>query len=425
MRFSTTVLFLFIVPSWALAGDPSDWPRWRGPDDVGSREEGTYPVQYNERTLLWKAPLPGKGCSTPIVLDRTIYLTAPDEGRDAVLSFDWTGAPRWTTTFGSERAGRHRNGSGCNASPVTDGRAVFVYFKSGTLAAVELDGTIRWQTNLIERFGEDERFWDHGTSPVLTDRHVIMARMHAGPSWVAAFDKQSGKLAWKVPRDYSTPLESDQCYTTPLVMQHEGKQCILVWGAMHLTIHNGADGKVGWSCGNFNPDRNKLWPAIATPVIVGDMAVISYGRNDRGQPRLHGIRLTGTGDVTRSNHVWQRDDISSFVPSPVAYRGRVFLVRDRGEVECIDPKTGKTIWSDAFPKGRAAFYASPTIAGGNLYAPREDGTLFVASVKNDRFQLLAENEMQESVIGSPVPVANRILIRGEHHLFCLALPGER
>ena len=84
--------------------------------------------------------------------------------------------------------------------------------------------------------------------------------------------------------------------------------------------------------------------------------------------------------------------------------------------------TGNTIWSDALPKGRAAFYASPTIAGGNLYAAREDGTVFVATVKDDRFKLLATNDMEEPVIGSPVPVLNRILIRGEHHLFCLALP---
>ncbi len=126
--------------------------------------------------------------------------------------------------------------------------------------------------------------------------------------------------------------------------------------------------------------------------------------------------------MTASNHVWQRDDVGSFVPTPVAYQGRVYLLRDRGEVECIDPVTGKTIWSDAFPKNRANFYASPLIAGGNLYAPREDGVVFVATVSDNRFELLAENDMDEKVIGSPVPSLNRIFIRGEKHLFCLASP---
>ncbi len=424
-RFQCATFVLLLLTSMdggAKADTPADWPHWRGPRDIGSTEIGTYPVRFDERTTRWKALLPGQGCSTPIVLNRIIYLTAPVDGNDAILSIDWSGAQQWSTPFGPENAGKHRNGSGCNASPVTDGDAVFAYFKSGTLAAVELDGSVRWQTNLVERFGEDERYWDHGTSPVLTDKYVIMARMHAGDSWLAAFDKASGEMAWKVARNYTTPTECDQCYTTPIVIQHNGQQAVLVWGAEHLTIHAATDGKVHWSCGNFNPDSNKTWPAIATPVIVGDMAVICYGRNDRRQPRLHGIRLTGTGDVTASNHAWRRDDVSAFVPSPVAYQGRVYLVRDRGEVECIDPVTGKTIWSDAFPKGRASFYASPIIAGGNLYAPREDGIVFVASVTNDRFELLAQNDMQEPVIGSPVPVANRILIRGEHHLFCMGLP---
>jgi outer membrane protein assembly factor BamB len=182
------------------------------------------------------------------------------------------------------------------------------------------------------------------------------------------------------------------------------------------------DGQAYWSCGNFNPDSNAMWPAIATPVIVGDMAVICYGRNDRGQPRLHGIRLEGSGDMTATNHVWRRDDIGAFVPTPSRHNGRVYLLRDRGQVVCIDPATGETIWSDAFPKGRDNFYASPLIAADLLYAARLDGKVFVASVKNDHFELLAENDMDERVIGSPVPSENRLFIRGEKHLFCLAMP---
>ena len=397
-----------------------DWPRWRGPEDTGSTESGRYPVSFDANSALWRVSLPGKGCSTPIVWKQTIYLTSPSDGKDAVFSFDWSGKERWRTTFGAEDAGKHRNGSSCNASPVTDGDGVFVYFKSGTLAAVELTGSIRWRTNLVERFGQATLYWDHGTSPMLTQKYVIMARMHHGESWLAAFDKSSGDMAWKVARNYVTPTEGDHGYTTPLVIQHDGREAILVWGAGHMTIHDAANGRVLWSCGHFNPESNKLWPSIATPVIVDDMAVIAYGRNDRGRPQLHGIRLDGSGDVTATNHVWKRDDVGTFVPSPVAYQERVYLVGDRGKVECLDPATGTTIWSDRFPKNRAAFYASPLIAGGNLYAPREDGVVFVARVTGDRFELVAENDMEESVIGSPVPVMNRLFLRGKNQLFCLS-----
>jgi outer membrane protein assembly factor BamB len=110
------------------------------------------------------------------------------------------------------------------------------------------------------------------------------------------------------------------------------------------------------------------------------------------------------------------------VPSPVEYQGRVYLVRDRGQVECIAPATGKTLWSGTFPKSRSAYYSSPLIAGGNLYAAREDGVVFVANVEDGQFTLLSENEMDEPVIASPVPASNRLFIRGQQHLFCVAEP---
>jgi outer membrane protein assembly factor BamB len=136
---------------------------------------------------------------------------------------------------------------------------------------------------------------------------------------------------------------------------------------------------------------------------------------------LHGIRLdlgTGSADRASLRRVWKREDTGTFVPSPAEYRGRIYLVRDRGEVECLDPATGKTIWTGAFPKDRSNYYASPMIAGGNLYAAREDGAFFIARIEND-FQLLSENHMGESVIATPIPASDRLLIRGDKHLFCV------
>lgn len=404
---------LILIPnSFASA----DWPSWRGQDDTGSIVDGDYPSELSEARTTWKAKLPGKGCSTPILVNGTIFVTAPVDGKDALLAFDSEGTQLWATTFESEVGGKHKNGSGCNASPVTDGESVFVYFKSGTLAALETDGEIRWQTNLTERFGAAQLFWDHGTSPVLTNGHVVFARMHAGDSWLAAFDKQTGKLTWKVARNYETPVECDHGYATPIVTQWRGRESVLVWGAEHLTLHDAADGSVVWSCGDFNPDENKLWPSIATPVLFDDLVVVAYGRNDRRIPRLHGVRL---GAESKTEHQWLRDDVGTFVPTPISYRGKLYLVRDHGQVECLDPATGKTFWSEAFPKNRNKFYASPLIAGGKLYAPREDGVVFVASVSDSGFELLSENDMGEPVIGSPIPIGDGVLIRGEKHLYCV------
>ncbi len=376
-------------------------------------------MRWDATNVHWKAPLPGKGCSTPIVWSKAIYLTVPIEGLDGVMSLDWEGHPRWQTKLGPQEPGKHRNGSGSNPSPVTDGQSVFVYYKSGTLAALDLEGKIRWQTNLVAGFGPETLYWDQGTSPVLTRDSVVIVRMHHGESWVAAFNKSNGQMRWKVPRNYETSVEGDNAYTTPLVIQHQGQEALLVWGGEHVTAHETGAGKVLWSCGDFNPQAVANWPAVASPVAAGNVVVIATGRADRGQPRLYGIRLGGTGDVTATHRVWKREDTGTFVPTPSVYKDRLYLVRDRGEVVCLDPATGKTVWEEAFPKTSSNFYSSPLVANDLLYAIREDGVVFVARV-GEKFELLSEIAMGERIIGSPVAVSNRLLIRGERHLYCIA-----
>ncbi|MBM3836742.1 MAG: Pyrrolo-quinoline quinone [Verrucomicrobia bacterium] len=422
MRASLTSLLLslltFAATNLPAAEGASNWPRWRGPHDNGSTEHGSYPAKWDASSnLLWKTPLPGKGCSTPIVWDQRIVLTAPANGQDAVLAFDWSGKLLWQTSLGPENPGKHQNGSGSNPSPVTDGQGIFVYFKSGNLAAIEFDGKVRWKTNLVERFGKDTLFWDHGTSPVLTERDVVVARMHHGDSWLAAFDKRTGQIHWKVARNYETPVEGDHSYASPTVIRHQEKEAVLVLGGEHLTAHDATDGKVIWSCGEFNPKARSYLPVVASALVAGEIAVVPYGRDK--DSTVHGIKLGGSGDVTHSHRVWKREDTGAFVPTPAAYKGRVYFVRDRGEVECLDPAIGKSLWKGELPKHRSSYYASPSVADGKLYATREDGVVFVASV-DGKFEILSENNMGERVIASPVPVANRLLIRGEKHLFCIA-----
>ncbi len=409
-------ILALVIGSFVPANADDNWPRWRGPHDNGSTEGGTYPVKWDTtNNILWKTALPGKGCSTPIVWNGRIFVTAPVGGEDAVLAFNWDGKLVWQVTLGTEKPGRHRNGSGSNPSPTTDGQGVFVYFKSGNLAGFDFNGKLRWKANLVERYGKDTLYWDYGTSPVLTEQCVVVAMMHHGESWLAAFDKATGELRWKVARNYETPVEGDHSYATPVRIQHQGREALLVWGGQHLTAHAAADGKLLWSCGDFNPESKRNWVAVGSPVIAGDIVVVPYGRGTR----LHGIKQGGSGDVTATHRTWKREDTGTFVTTPVEYRGRVYLVRDRGEVECIDPATGKTLWSGELPKSSSNYYSSPAVADGKIYAAREDGVVFVARA-DGKFAVLAENNMGERVIASPVPVASRLLLRGEQHLFCVA-----
>lgn len=417
-------LLTLVAAAWASVAltnlQAGDWPNWRGPAGNGTTPDGTYPATWSSNNISWKLELPGKGGSTPIVWKNRIYLTTPADGHDAVMALDAEGKQLWLAKLGKFSAPKHKTlSSSCNSSPVTDGQGIFAQFRSGPLVALELDGRVRWQIDLKERFGPENLFWDQGSSPAVNSQHVIVVRQHHGDSWVAGFDKATGELRWQQKRNYETASENDNGYTTPILFENQGKQAFLIWGAEHLTAHAAADGALLWSCAGFNPRHMENWPAIASPIVQDGLAIVPVGRDDRqGQAGIHSIRIDGAGDVTATNRVWKRDDVGVFCCSPAGYKGRIYLIQYRGGVVCLDPATGKTIWTGAFPKGAANYYASPAIANGILYAAREDGTVFTARI-NDQFELLSENALGERIVASPVLANDSLILRGDKHLFSI------
>ena len=407
-------IFVLTLTADAAIQPVKYWPAWRGADSSGSTTKGTYPAKFsNTENVLWKAELPGKGCSTPIVWGEKIVLTCAADGQDAVLVYDWLGKKIWQTSVGKERKGKHRNGSGSNPSVATDGDGLFALFKSGNFAGLDFNGKVRWKTDLT-KYGRDSLYWDFGTSPVMTKRNVVVALMRNRNSWIIAFDKKNGKVAWQVERNYQTPTEGDHSYSTPIVRMENDRETILVWGAERLTSHSAEDGSITWSCEGFNPKQKNNWVVVGSHIVSGNMAIVPYGRGSH----LAGIRLGGRGDVTGTHRAWTRTNSGSFVPTPAVAQDRVYILRDRGEVHCINPLDGVSYWEDKFPRGSASYYASPVVAGSHIYATREDGRILTASI-TDGFKFLHENNMGERLIASPVPVADKLLVRGEKHLFCI------
>jgi outer membrane protein assembly factor BamB len=393
-----------------------NWPQWRGPLARGVAEDGNYPVEFSSDTnVAWKVALPGLGCSTPAVWGDSIFVTSGIDGEDGVLCYGFDGKERWRRQLGPERAGKHPNGSGSNPSPVTDGKYVVAYFKSGTVAGLTTDGRELWRVNLQDKYGADSLWWDIGSSPVLVGDRAIVAVMQAGNSYLVAFDLATGNVLWKVPRDYDCPVESDQAYASPQVVMLDGRDVLVVLGSDHLTGHDVATGELLWECGGFNPDQQGMWRVIASAAIDGDMAFIPYGRGDH----LAGVRLGGAGDVTATNRVWEKNgrDLGTEVPTPVVRDGRAYLLGDSGRVACFEVATGDELWHASLPRSRKRYFSSPVLAGDKLYCPREDGIIFVGQVSDGGFELLAENDMGEPTIAAPVPIRSGLLVRGREHLF--------
>ena len=408
-----------IIALIGLVSYGENWGNWRGPNTNGTAlEGGEYPGSWTADSATWKAELPGKGFSCPIVWDNMIYITAGVDGQDTILAYDMAGKLVWQKQLGEEKKGKHPNGSGSNSSVVTDGKTVFVFFNSGRFAAFTMDGTMIWQTNLFEKYGKDERFFSYGTSPVLTEKYVVMTDLHDGDSWVAALDKANGEEVWKISRNYETPKENSQSYFTPLVYDRDGKEMLLIWGGEHLSGHDADTGKMVWSCGGYNPEKQQYWPVIASPVVADGVAIMGFARADRNLAQLHGVKLGGEGDVSKTHKLWDRDDTGTFIPTPAVYDGKAYVVHDRGTIECIDPQIGKSIWSGEFPKYKGNFYPSPVIAGGYIYCIRESGMVYVLKL-SDKFELVSEIDMGDKIIATPAAVDGKLIIRTEKYLYCI------
>lgn len=412
------VLLAGTVAGAAAPGEKTplgNWPQWRGPNANGDALPGSYPVKWSRsENLAWEVKLPGRGASTPIVWDNQIFLTCGVDGQNVLLSYDRAGKLLWQLKHGEERPGKNKKASGANSSCVTDGKLVFAYFKSGDLVAATLDGKPVWAKNLQKEYGEDTLWWDLGTSPVLTRDAVLVACMQTGPSYLAAFSKTSGDVLWKVDRNLDAPSEAAQSYSTPLVVEENGRETIYVLGADHVTAHDAANGQELWRVGGLNPTRHQYFRSIASPVIESGILVAPYARG----ATLTGVRLGGQGDVSKSHVVWTVDGLGADVPTPAARDGAAYICTDKGEVAGLDVKTGKEIWRGKLPPNRNAYSASPILAGEHLYVTREDGRTFVLKL-GTKFELVAENDLGDFTVATPIVMGSQILIRTDEHLFCV------
>ena len=418
LKFRFTVCLALILMTMTLQAQ--NWPQWRGPGANGIAEQGDYPTKFSSKDdVLWKTELPGVGGSTPIVWKDHIILTSGvgynDEAEDGVICYDWKGNQVWKVTLGRQIPGKHPRGSGSNPSAITDGENIFVLFKSTTLASLDFDGKVLWKTNLQDTYGEITFWWDFGTSPVLVDGNVVVAIMNEGNSYLLALEKSTGRIAWKVPRNYPCNRETAQSYTTPLVVEYGNQTTVIVWGADHLTGHDAKTGDLTWSYSGFNPDQKPNWRTIASPAISNNVIVVPYGRGRF----LAGMKANGIGDMTENDFLWSKNGIGTDVATPVASNGKIYVLSFNGKLWCLDILTGEELWQKELPEVKGLFYSSPTLAGNMLYLCSDEGSFYVCEITASGIHVLTHTQFNDNFVASPVLVQNKILIRGTKYLYCI------
>lgn len=400
------------------------WGHWRGEGQRGVAPGSGYPVRWEEsEQVKWRFEVPGRAGSTPVVAEDKIFLTTGDGDNNVLMAVAAdTGKPLWDVTLGQDRGGKHKKGSGSNPSPTTDGEFVFAYYRSGDLACVDTSGKIRWHHNIQEEFGEDTLWWDLGSSPLLTENAVVIAVMQSGPSYLVAFDKQTGKQLWKVDRMLDAPEESAQSYTSPLLTKVGDQTLIAVLGADHLTLHDADSGKELARLGGFNPQGERYYRSIASPVIAGNIIVCPYARGSTltavDMAKL--LRAGSDEKAAQEAIVWEHDEFGADVPTPAARDGRLYLCGDKGHIRALDVETGKMLWELELPKNRNQYSSSPLVTASHLYLTREDGHVFVVGLpKGGEAEVVSENSLGDEgqyTVASPVPLDGDLLFRTRSQL---------
>jgi outer membrane protein assembly factor BamB len=449
-------------------GTEPEWPQFRGPEaNPVSKEKGLAEKWGKAENVEWMVEIPGRGWSSPIVSGNEIFITtAITEGeskppqigteysneyaaelekqglteaqilekvtaRDIELPKEVmlhyflyclnlkSGRVEWKREFytGRPPGGRHRKNSFVSETPVTDGRAVYVYVANLGLYAFDLKGKALWSTPqeampIYLDFGT-------GSSPVLVGELVIIVNDNEKQPFIAAYNKRTGKEVWKKNRDVGSkgPQSTQSArsgWATPYVWRHEGLTEIVTVGPAKAISYD-LSGKELWVMTGMTA------APIPMPFAYDGLLYLNGGR---GKP-LFAIRPGATGDIslrqgeTSNRYIaWSEPRGGTYLPTAVAYEGALYSVTETGILSRYEAKTGKETYRVRIDPEGTAFTASPWVYNGKVFLLDEEGRTFVVPA-GEKFELQHTNILEDMALATPAIVGNRLLLRTEHRLYSI------
>ncbi len=372
-----------------------DWPWWRGPsfDGVAASGQKSPTIWSDSQNVVWKAPVPGRGHGTPTVVGNQVVLVTADEKKEiqSVLCFDRTsGKLLWQTeVHRGNFMRRNKKASHASSTPACDGERFYVNFANGGGAyttALDRAGKIVWQTKVTDYVVHQA----YGSSPAIYKDLLLVTADNKKDGVVAALDRKTGKVAWKVKR----PKKPN--YPSPVVLEIAGREQLVVSGCDLVTSLDPSTGE-------------KLWeiPGATTECVTTTVTDGTHVFSSGGWPKNHvsAVRADGSGKVA-----W-RNNVRVYVPSMIVRDGYLYGIADAGIAYCWKSDTGEEMW-----KGRlgGTFSASLTLVNDHLYAANEAGECFVYEATSKGFNLVAKNQLGDEIFATPVICGDRLYQRVAH-----------
>lgn len=409
-----------ILCALTLAAQGANWPGFRN-DGSGLAAEKSAPLKWSAtENVRWRAPLPDKGNSSPIVWGNKVFLTQFDGGRRTVMCFGRaSGKKLWRQGVAyTGPDATHEANPLCAATPVTDGTRVLAWFGSAGLVCYDLDGGELWRRDL----GAQTHQWGYGSSPVL---HGELCLLYFGPgprSFLTALDKKSGKTVWQVEAPEKQPAERFDgfagkndgvigSWSTPLLVQTPQREEVVMTFANDMRSFDPKTGRELWKTDGLNP-------LLYTSPLAGEGYVVGLGGYFGGSVA---VKMGGNGDLS-AQKVWSvKREKRHLLSSGVIKGQHLFISNTIGVAECRELATGRQVWEERLKATGAngETWGSMILVGENLYVVNQSGDTFVLRASPAKFELLATNPLQEHCNSTPALANGELFIRTDSALWCI------
>lgn len=354
---------LFLLLSFAAVALAQDFPQWRGPNRdgiiTGFTAPATWPAQLKQR---WKIQV-GAGHGSPVVVGQRVYLHSRVDDNEVVRAVELnTGKQLWQDSYAvayQMNPAAMGHGKGPKSTPTFSNGKLYTFGITGTLSAYDANsGKLLWRKEYKPQFKNLEPDFGTAMSP-LVDRGVLY--VHAGGSnngALMALDANTGAEKWRWAGD-------GPGYSSPIVVEALGKRLIVTQSQQNIIGLWADNGTLLWKL----PFETVYVQNIVTPLQYKDLLIFSG--IDKG---VFAIRLSYNNSQWAADQVWMNKEVSMYMSSPVLV-GEVLVGlshKNKGQYFCLDPNTGKTLWTSDPRQGENAALLT---AGGLVYALDTDANL--------------------------------------------------
>ncbi len=372
-----------------------DWPQWRGANRDGKVSGFAAPAQWPQQLAQkWKTPV-GTGDSTPALVGDKLYVFAR-QGDEEVLSClnAADGKEIWKDKYTAQAvsgpASRH---PGPRSSPAVAEGKIVTLGAAGVVSCWDTSGKLAWRKDPFPKVVP--QFFT-SMSPIVVDKMAIVHVGGQGKGAIIAFDLASGDEKWRWGAEGPD-------YGSPALLTVDGVKQIVTPTEKSIVGIAVADGKLLWQ--RPFPLQRMAYNA-ATPIVDGQTVI--YTGKGRGATA---VKIAKKGDGFEVTDLWTNPDLAPQFTSPVLKDGLLFGLSDRGNLYCLDAKTGKTAWTDTTARDRQGF-TSIVDGGSCLVALPSSSEMVVFKPDGKQYAEVAKIKVSDTPIyAHPVLAGNRIFIK--------------